>query len=91
MRGLIYRPLRVVDWELIVLSFAPSAAAVWHCDLVRITCERKSVRHSVFVPALGIAFFFQRWAGQFVIIIHEFEFKADATAATQDQTFALDV
>ena len=29
----------------IVLSFAPSAAAVWHCDRVRITCERNSVRH----------------------------------------------
>ena len=25
--------------------------------------------------------FFERWAGQFVITIQEFEFKADATAA----------
>ena len=41
----------------ILLSFAPSAAAVWHCDRVRITYERNSVRHSVF---------FKRWAGQFV-------------------------
>ena len=32
----------------IVLSFAPSAAAVWHCDHVRIPCESNSVRHSVF-------------------------------------------
>ena len=60
----------------IVLSFAPSAAAAWHCDHVSITCERNSVRHSVF---------FKRWAGQFVIIIHEVEFKADATAATHEQ------
>ena len=42
----------------IVLSFAPSAAFVWHCERGRITCERNSVRHSVF---------FKRWAGQFVI------------------------
>ena len=34
------------------------------------------MRHSVFV---------KRWAGQFVIIIHEVEFKADATAATHEQ------
>ena len=59
-----------------MLSFAPSAAAVWHCDRVRITCERNSVRHSVF---------FKRWAGQCVSIIHEVEFKADATAATHEQ------
>ena len=52
----------------IVLSFAPSAAAVWHCVRMRITCERNSVRHSIF---------FKRWAGQFVIIIHEVETKAD--------------
>ena len=50
--------VRADTWEIdIVLSFAPSAAAVWHCDRVRITRESKSVRHSVF---------FKRWAGQFV-------------------------
>ena len=32
----------------IVLSFAPSAAAVRHCDRVRITCEKISARLSVF-------------------------------------------
>ena len=74
----------------IVLSFAPSAAAVWHCDLLRITRERKSARQS-FLRSVGHTVFFQRREGQFVIIIHEFEFKADATAATQDQTFVLDV
>ena len=42
----------------IVLSFAPSAAAVWHCERGKITCESNSVRHDVF---------FKRWAGQFVI------------------------
>ena len=61
---------------LIVLSFAPSAAAVWHSDRGRITCERNSGRQSVCV---------KRWAGQFVIIIHVVEFKADATAATHEQ------
>ena len=38
-----------------MLSFAPSAAAVWHCDLVRITRERMSIRHGVL---------FQRWASR---------------------------
>ena len=42
----------------IVLSFAPSAAAVWHCERGRITCERNSVQHNVFC---------KRWAKQFVI------------------------
>ena len=42
----------------ILLSFAPSAAAVWHCDRERITCERNSARHSVFP--------FKRLAGQYV-------------------------
>ena len=51
----------------IVLSFAPSAAAVWHCDRVRITCESRSVRHSVF---------FKRWALPATVV----EFKADVTA-----------
>ena len=37
---------RALPWR-IVLSFAPSAAAVWHCDRERITCERNSARHSV--------------------------------------------
>ena len=36
------------QYSTIVLSFAPSAAAVWHCDHVRIPCESNSVRHSVF-------------------------------------------
>ena len=31
------------------MSFAPSAAAVWHCDRGRIPCERSSARQSVFV------------------------------------------
>ena len=39
----------------IVLSFAPSAAAVRHCDRVKIACESNAVRQSVF---------FKRW--QFV-------------------------
>ena len=43
--------------DIIVLSFAPSAAAVWHCDHVRIPCESNSVRHSVFFIAFFIAFF----------------------------------
>ena len=60
----------------IVLSFAPSAAAGWQCDRVRTTRERNSVRRSVF---------FKRWAVQVVSIIHEVEFKADATAATHEQ------
>ena len=41
--------------NIIVLSFAPSAAAVRHCDRVKIACESNAVRHSVF---------FKRW--QFV-------------------------
>ena len=32
----------------IVLSFAPSAAAVWHCDRRRTTCGSISVRHCGF-------------------------------------------
>ena len=32
-----------------------------------------------------VAFLFKRWALQVVIIIHEVEFKADATAATHEQ------
>ena len=31
--------------------------------------------------------FFKRWAGQFIIIIHEVEFQADATAATHEQMY----
>ena len=42
----------------ILLRFAPSAAAVWHCDRERRTCERNSARHSVFP--------FKRLAGQYV-------------------------
>jgi hypothetical protein len=33
----------------------------------------------------GVAFLFKRWAWPVVIIIHEVEFKADATAATHEQ------
>ena len=43
----VHHLLGVCLW-LIVLSFAPSAAAVWHCHRVRKTCERNSVWHSVF-------------------------------------------
>ena len=42
------RPATSDEVRRIVLSFAPSAAAVWHCDHVRIPCESNSVRHSVF-------------------------------------------
>ena len=42
------RLVHIVEYVYIVLSFAPSAAAVWHCDHVRIPCESNSVRHSVF-------------------------------------------
>jgi hypothetical protein len=41
-----------------VLSCAPSAAAVWHCDRVRIMYGNNSVRHSVFC---------KRWAWPFVV------------------------
>ena len=44
---------------IIVLSFAPSVAAGWHCDRTRITYESNSVRHSVF---------FKRWVRQFVFL-----------------------
>ena len=44
----------------ILLSFAPSAAAGWHCDFTRRMCERNSVRHDVC---------FKLSAWQFVIII----------------------
>ena len=38
-----------------MLSFAPSAAAVWHCEPVRITCGSNSARRTVFLNvALGI-------------------------------------
>ncbi len=46
-----------MEYMVIVLSFAPSAAAVGHCDFVRPTCESKSVRRSAFS---------KRWAWQFV-------------------------
>jgi hypothetical protein len=59
-----------------VLNFALSAAAGWQCDRVRTMRERNSLRHTVF---------FKRWAEQFVIIIFEVEFKADATAAIHEQ------
>ena len=59
-----------------MLSFAPSAAAVWHSDRVKITYKKNSLRHSVF---------FKRWAGQFVSSIHEVEFKADASEASHLQ------
>ena len=59
-----------------MLSLAPSATPVGHCDLVRIKCESNSVRHSVVLQCL---------ARQLVIIIREVEFQADATAATDKQ------
>ena len=40
----------------IVLSFAPSAAAVWHCHRVRITSKSEAARHNMS--------FFKRWALQ---------------------------
>ena len=43
-------------YKHIVLSFAPSAATVGHCDIVRITCESNPVRHfqdSLFLPQEG--------------------------------------
>ena len=44
----IYIYIYLLYYACIVLSFAPSAAAVWQCDHVRIPCESNSVRHSVF-------------------------------------------
>ena len=47
-------------WPIaILLSFAPSAAAVWHCDRVTIRGESKSVRHT---------FVFKHWAWPFLVI-----------------------
>ena len=43
----------------IVLSFAPSAAAVGHCDRVRIMCESDPVRHSVSFKHLAEQFVFE--------------------------------
>ena len=36
----------------IVLSFAPSAAAGWHCERARLTAESHSARQSLFLKAL---------------------------------------
>ena len=44
--------------DYILLSFAPSAAAVWHCNRVRIKGQRKSVRHT---------FVFKHWAWPFIV------------------------
>ena len=70
-----------------MLSFAPSAAAVGHCDLVRITWESNSVRHSVFI---------KRWALQPKPPqtqpddgLHEVEFKADGIALVALRCVAL--
>ena len=35
-------------YKYIVLSFAPSAAAVWHCHRVSITSQSEAVRHYIF-------------------------------------------
>jgi hypothetical protein len=50
-----------------VLSFAPSAAAGWHCDCAKATCGSNSGRRNVFFQALGQG-------------SQELEFKADANA-----------
>ena len=47
-----------VKWTvtgIIVLSYAPSVAAVWQCDRVRAMCESNSVRHKSLFKALGLA------------------------------------
>ena len=55
----------------IVLSYAPSAAAVWQCDRVRAMCESNSVRHKVFFKALGLAPLGVLWQPHHNIIISE--------------------
>ena len=54
----IYILYSILIYISIVLSFAPSATAVWHCDRGRIMCGSNSARRGVF---------FKRWARQFVI------------------------
>ena len=56
---------------LIVLSYAPSAAAVWQCDRVRAMCESNSVRHKSFFKALGLAPLGVLWQPHHNIIISE--------------------
>ena len=53
----ILRMLRYTQSDpiLIVLSYAPSAAAVWQYDRVRAMSESNSVRHKVFFKVLGLA------------------------------------
>ena len=50
---------RSYSFSLILLSFVPSAAAVWHCNRVRIEGQSKSVRHT---------FVFKHWAWPFLVI-----------------------
>ena len=47
--------LSIQAHNCIVLSYAPSAAAVWQCDRVRAMCESNSVRHKVLFKALCLA------------------------------------
>ena len=56
---------------LIVLSYAPSAAAVWQCDRVRAMCESNSVQHKSFFKALGLAPLGVLWQPHHNIIISE--------------------
>ena len=56
---------------VIVLSYAPSAAAVWQCDRVRAMCESNSVRHKSLFEALGLAPLGVLWQPHHNIIISE--------------------
>ena len=55
--------------RFIVLSYAPSAAAVWQCERVRAMCESNSVRHQVLFKALGLAALGVLWQPHHNIII----------------------
>ena len=55
----------------IVLSYAPSAAAVWQYDRVRAMSESNSVRHKVFFKVLGLAPLGVLWQPHHNIIISE--------------------
>ena len=70
--GMAYSLFRK-DFEMtrIVLSYAPSAAAVWQCDRVRAMCESNSVRHKVLFKALGLAPLGVLWQPHHNIIISE--------------------
>ena len=49
LQGYSTRRLRRRTARRIVLSFAPSAATVWHCCHVKATCGSNSARQNVFV------------------------------------------